>query len=302
MEGDSGAVQPLRLPGDPSSGVELRHLRYLVAVAEAGSFTHAAERMCIAQPTLSQQIRRLEQMVGALLLSRQRDGLHLTPAGVEVIWQEVPLDAGFAVVSRRQADAALGWLMSDTALPDPLNAVELGQFEPELWIPATGSAGDRRVMGLEELVHMDVVHGPRRASPVVYDAWLAVLQARHPGFAFTDPPSRHSLPVALAFAASADRPTAVLSGPVRAAGEAAMDDAAQGAGTYAMTRVRLAGQPLTATAAVAWSRDLPCRLQQVLSGTACAGNGSQAGGAAPVIPPAATLNREIVAFRGNAIS
>ena len=38
-------------------GVELRHLRYFVAVADAGTFTHAAERMYVAQPTLSQLIR-----------------------------------------------------------------------------------------------------------------------------------------------------------------------------------------------------------------------------------------------------
>ncbi len=61
-------------------GLEFRHLRYLVAVAEAGTFTHAAERMFIAQPTLSQQIRRLEEMVGTPLLGRQRDGIQLTVA------------------------------------------------------------------------------------------------------------------------------------------------------------------------------------------------------------------------------
>src|SRR5690348_17703419 len=61
--------------------IELRHLRYFVAVADAGSFTHAAERIFIAQPTLSQQIRRLEQIVGTPLLHRRRDGLRLTTAG-----------------------------------------------------------------------------------------------------------------------------------------------------------------------------------------------------------------------------
>src|ERR1700677_2145761 len=62
-------------------GLELRHLRYFVAVADAGSFTHAAERIFIAQATLSQQIRRLEQIVGTPLLDRRRGGLRLTTAG-----------------------------------------------------------------------------------------------------------------------------------------------------------------------------------------------------------------------------
>jgi DNA-binding transcriptional LysR family regulator len=61
--------------------VELRHLRYFVAVAEAGTFTAAAESSFVAQPTLSQQIRRLEEMVGAPLLERRRDGVHMTEPG-----------------------------------------------------------------------------------------------------------------------------------------------------------------------------------------------------------------------------
>src|SRR6478735_6475597 len=76
-------AEPSALPevaGAPQA-IELRHLRYFVAVAEAGSFTHAAERMFIAQPTLSQQIRRLEEFVGAQLLHRRREGLQLTKAG-----------------------------------------------------------------------------------------------------------------------------------------------------------------------------------------------------------------------------
>ena len=68
-----------------SQGVELRHLRYFVAVADAGTFTHAAERMFIAQPRLSQQIRRLEEMVGTPLLQRRRDGVRLTEAGAVLL-------------------------------------------------------------------------------------------------------------------------------------------------------------------------------------------------------------------------
>ena len=61
--------------------VELRHLRYFVALADAGSFTRAAERMYVAQPTISQQIRQLEEFVGAQLLQRRPDGVKLTSAG-----------------------------------------------------------------------------------------------------------------------------------------------------------------------------------------------------------------------------
>jgi LysR family hca operon transcriptional activator len=62
--------------------VELRHLRYFVAVAEAGSLTVAAERkLRTSQPSLSRQIRDLEDEVGAQLLTRRARGIELTPAG-----------------------------------------------------------------------------------------------------------------------------------------------------------------------------------------------------------------------------
>jgi len=91
-----GQAEPVTLPkavaGAPLA-IELRHLRYFVALADAGSFTHAAERMFIAQPTLSQQIRRLEEIVGTQLLHRRREGLQLTKAGA------VLLDASRTVLS-----------------------------------------------------------------------------------------------------------------------------------------------------------------------------------------------------------
>jgi LysR family hca operon transcriptional activator len=62
--------------------MELRHLRYFVAVAEAGSLTVAAERILrTSQPSLSRQIRDLEQEVGTRLLTRRARGIELTPAG-----------------------------------------------------------------------------------------------------------------------------------------------------------------------------------------------------------------------------
>jgi DNA-binding transcriptional LysR family regulator len=62
------------------SDVELRHLRYVIAVADDLSFTRAAERLHIAQPALSQQIRQLEERVGTTLIVR-RPRVSLTPAG-----------------------------------------------------------------------------------------------------------------------------------------------------------------------------------------------------------------------------
>ena len=62
--------------------MELRHLRYFIAVAEEGSLTLAAEkRLHTAQPSLSRQIRDLEYEVGVQLLSRSANGIELTTAG-----------------------------------------------------------------------------------------------------------------------------------------------------------------------------------------------------------------------------
>src|SRR6478609_4313187 len=205
---------PKAVTGAPLA-IELRHLRYFVALADAGSFTHAAERMFIAQPTLSQQIRRLEEIVGTQLLRRRREGLQLTKAGavlldaartvlslvdhevsrtrhaaglgrqrlrvvvppplpdalaveaasalrsaaaaagVEIAWMEAPLDAGFSLIVQRRADAGLGWLTAGPeALPAPLDAMSLGEFEPEVWVPSTHDAAGCGTISLEELAGM----------------------------------------------------------------------------------------------------------------------------------------------------
>lgn len=309
--------------------IELRHLRYFVALAEAGTFTHAAGQLLITQPTLSQQIRRLEDLVGANLLHRRRDGVQLTVAGtvlldasrhvlslvdhgvsraqqaaglgrprlrvivpprlpdaltvrtaaalhaaaaaadVDIAWQETPLDAGFTPLGEHRADAGLGWLTaSPDELPSALDAMSLGEFGPDLWIPARHPAARRGTISLGQLAAMDVIHGPRRAEPGTYDAWAGLLRAVAPRFAFTDPPLRHSLPTVLMFAATGDRPTAVLTGPVAVAetGPAAVAGTrpAGPAPTRAMVQVSIQDHPLTATAALVWRTDLPRPLQQIL--------------------------------------
>jgi len=62
--------------------MELRHLRYFIAVAEEGSLTNAAERrLHTAQPSLSRQIRDLELEIGVRLIDRKARGIALTAAG-----------------------------------------------------------------------------------------------------------------------------------------------------------------------------------------------------------------------------
>lgn len=86
--------------------MELRHLRYFVAVAEAGSLTVAAEKkLYTAQPSLSRQLRDLEEEVGVRLFSRHARGIELTAAGRAFLdHARIAISqASEAVVAARQA-------------------------------------------------------------------------------------------------------------------------------------------------------------------------------------------------------
>src|SRR6202158_2562683 len=99
--------------------MELRHLRYFVAVAEEGSLTVAAEkRLHTAQPSLSRQMRDLEYQVGVPLMNRSVRGVELTAAGrafldharLALVQVEAAVEAARRVAQPDKPTFALGFL------------------------------------------------------------------------------------------------------------------------------------------------------------------------------------------------
>src|SRR5260370_683969 len=99
--------------------MELRHLRYFVAVADAGSLTVAAEQtLHTSQPSLSRQIRDLEQEVGTPLMTRSAQGIELTAAGkafldharMVLLRGEAAREAALRAAQPPKATFALGFL------------------------------------------------------------------------------------------------------------------------------------------------------------------------------------------------
>ncbi len=80
------------------------------------------------------------------------------------------------MIGTRRAEAGLGWLTtSPEALPAALEAMVVGEFEPEVWILSSHPAARRGAISLDELASLQVIHGPpRRAgdlAPLMPAAW-----------------------------------------------------------------------------------------------------------------------------------
>jgi len=294
--------------GSAPQGLELRHLRYFVAVADAGTFTHAAERMYIAQPTLSQQIRRLEEIIGTALLHRRREGVQLTQAGAVLLEHSRSLlsvlDHGLC---RTRQAAGLGRLrlrfVIPTALPESLAveaasrlrsaaAADVGitwmetalnaEFSPILQHRADAGLGWTDPARADLPAPLDAMHLGEFAP----DVWVwATHPAASRGVISLDELARMDVihgPRAddgtydrWLDVLRAQNPhfvfTAVLTGPrqrIQAWAAPAQPDPGIILDTPGMVPVRVAQRKLTATASLIWNGGLPRQLQQLLFDTA----------------------------------
>ncbi|QDH14658.1 LysR family transcriptional regulator [Oecophyllibacter saccharovorans] len=103
--------------------MNIHHFRYFVAVAETGSFTLAAERLNMKQPPLSQQVKRMEDMLGIQLFLRQTRGVVLTAAGEALLPRArliLDLERQFVETARGLAQGVEGHLRIGLAGAAPL--------------------------------------------------------------------------------------------------------------------------------------------------------------------------------------
>lgn len=130
--------------------MELRHLRYFVAVAEEGSLTNAAERrLHTAQPSLSRQIRDLELDVGVSLMTRGARGIELTAAGrafldharLALLQVEIAREAAQRAARPETASFVLGFLTGHELvwLPEALRILRDEQPDIEITLSSQSS-------------------------------------------------------------------------------------------------------------------------------------------------------------------
>ena len=153
--------------------MELRHLRYFVAVADAGSLTVAAARkLHTSQPSLSRQIRALEDEVGAQLLTRSARGIELTPAG------RAFLDHARLVLSHVEAGAGAARRVAHPA--KPCFVIGFLTNHELTWMPETF-----RILR-DELPNIDVMissqYSPPLANALVKGTIDAAFLRREKGF------------------------------------------------------------------------------------------------------------------------
>ena len=170
--------------------MELRQLRYFVAVAEDLHFSRAAERLHIVQPAVSQQIRRLERELGVELFDRSPRRVTLTQAGETLLPEAQAVLAAAArakaaVTASGRAQPARLRLGTSAGLGDHLDRL-IERLTPALGIElAYGSTAKRAEQVLSgeldaAFVRGSFEHSRLRRIPVWQDPLIAAVSARHP--------------------------------------------------------------------------------------------------------------------------
>lgn len=138
--------------------MEMQQLRYAVAVARLASFSRAAERCHVAQPSLSQQIRKLEEELGQRLFVRLRRGARVTPAGERFLARAVRILG--EVDAARQESREVRELVRGHVVVGVLPTIA-----PYL-LPGIVQRFGRRHPGVEVIVHEDTTAGLLRLAAV----------------------------------------------------------------------------------------------------------------------------------------
>ncbi|RUI25688.1 LysR family transcriptional regulator [Pseudomonas aeruginosa] len=174
--------------------MELRHLRYFLAVAEELNFTRAAARLHIEQSPLSRAIKELESELGIQLFERNPRGVQLTWAGSVFLDNVKRIFAALEQARMDMRDVALGFrgtlriAVSDGIAPNHLADLlaRCRQEEPELGIRLFEVSYAQQVKGLLEhhydlgFARIDAADSGLQAQPVWSDPLVAALPTRHP--------------------------------------------------------------------------------------------------------------------------
>lgn len=174
--------------------MEIRHIKYFVAVAEELHFGHAAQRLHISQPPLSQQIKALEQELGARLFDRTKHKVKLTKAGEATLVEAYRLLEQAERVSSmaRQASSGLVARLNigcvSSAFFDILPPIldRLHAQHPEIGLSLRDYETTSAVSALLEgrldvgFVRLNRVDAPLKLRPLMHYHFMAALPHRHP--------------------------------------------------------------------------------------------------------------------------
>ena len=150
--------------------MEMHQLRYTVAVARAGNFSRAAEQCRVAQPSLSQQIQKLEDELGERLFDRLKSGVKLTPAGEIFLPRAVRILEEAESARREMRDA-------HSLARGTLNIGVLPTIAP-YFLPPIIARFSGEFPGIEVVVHEDTTALRRMAVLILISSCQARLRPR----------------------------------------------------------------------------------------------------------------------------